>query len=262
MKSFHVGLAMCCVLLTWLAACKVEDDPKGQVVKVEPEFTIEPMELLGQQTFFAFRIQSIDLQPCDNYGVDAVLWQGNGQVNLVIKNLITPENCNPIPAKAADTALMAIPDPGTYFLQITLKDAIFNQGLLEVTPEKYTIQLNSQNGFHMLHNELYRIPTRTIWGYVGYENKSEGQPYADQFLSDLDTLTTDALLSPGFYGHFIVNSNSVNLLPPPQHTYFKPFVARLESSTNTLKDLIALYRDQVPPGIIEIVVFTWEGKRL
>lgn len=249
---------------TWLCAhsCKVDGDGKDQVVKVEPEFTIDLFEKLSGGRTLIFTIKSIDLQDCQNYGIDASSGHSSSFLRLVINDIVEPENCDPGQAYATtDVAVSPLPD-GNYDFQVVLKDAIFSEGKLNVTPEKFMVDMATTNGFYFVHNELMRIQDQQIWGYVGYEDQSQGKPYADQFLADLASICSPANLQSGYYGYFGFDGSELSMIPAPVFTYFQEFAFHLDVDRETLKDLLSQYRNSTAGDFITISVNTWEGESL
>ncbi len=243
-------------------ACKVDSDGKGEVVKVDPEFTIDLFEKLSGGKTLSFLIKSIDLQSCTNYGIDASSGHSSSFLRLVINDIVEPENCVPGTAFAS-TAVDVTPLPnGTYDFQVVLKDAIFSEGKLEVTPLKYLVDMNTTNGFYYLHKELLRIQDQQIWGYIGYEDKDQGKPYADQFLADLKAISSSINLQNGYYGYFRVDGSDLSLIPAPGFTNFQEFTVHLDTDLETLKDLLSQYRNSSAGDYITIAVNTWKGESL
>ena len=236
-------------------SCKVDGKGKDQIVKVEPEFTIDLFEKLAGGKTLTFTIKSIDLQDCLNYGIDASSGHSTSFIRLVINDIVEPENCDPGPAFAS-TEVDVTPLPnGNYDFQVVLKDAIFSEGKLDVSPEKYQVDMSTTNGFYYVHKELMRIQDQQIWGYVGYEDKDQGKPYADQFLADLASICSDAELQNGYYGYFNVDGHELGLIPAPAFTNFQEFAFQLDVDTETLKDLLNQYRNSAAGDYLTISRF-------
>ncbi len=249
-------------LLLVANACKVDNNGKDQVVNVEPEFTMDLFEKLAGGKTLTFRIKSIDLQDCTNYGIDASSGHSSSFIRLVINNIVEPENCDPGPAFASTEVDVSPLPGGTYDFQVVLKDAIFSEGKLNVTPEKYLVDMPTTNGFYYIHKELMRVQDQQIWGYIGYENKDEGKPYADQFLADLNSICSAANLQNGYYGYFSVDGGEPSLIPVPGFTNFQEFAFHLDADTETLKDLLQQYRNSTAGDYITISMNTWKGESL
>lgn len=251
------------VTLLCAASCNVDDEAKDQIVQVDPEFTIDLFEKLSENNHtLSFIISSIDTQDCTNYEIDASSAHSSNFIRLVINDIVIPENCNPGQAFAT-TELDAAPlSIGTYDFEVVLKDAIFSEGILDVSPQSYRVYMDTTNGFYFLHKELKRIPNQLVWGFVGYDNQDEDKPYADQFVADLRTLCSNVNLQNGYYGYFTVDGADLSLIPAPTFTYFQEFAYLLDENITALKDLLFQYRNSTAAHHISIVVNTWQGESL
>lgn len=244
-------------------SCKVDDNGKGQVVKVDPEFTIDLFEKLsGVNKTLTFRIKSIDIQDCKNYSIDASSGHSSSILRLVINDIVEPENCDPGNDYASSEVDVAPLPNGTYDFEVVLKDAIFSQGKLVVTPESYSVDMNTTNGFNFQHKNLMRVQNQMIWGFVGYDDKATGKPYADQFLNDLKAITTTVSLQNGYYGYFSSDGTALSLIPSPGFINFQEFAYQLNVDIDTLKDLINQYRNSSAGDHITISITSWQGESL
>ena len=100
---------------------------------------------------------------------------------------------------------------GTKIVHINLKNTVENKGALTVEADRYLLDMDTENGFLLLHDELLRIPSGTIWGYITYR-KNEDVNIAENFLSDLEFFSIEKnyckrLLWP-FYNYRIQSGRS------------------------------------------------------
>lgn len=255
---------MYCVLAaSVLAGCKVSKDEKGTIVKVNPEFTIDLFEQLGEPRIFQFKVATIEKQECTNYSISTYSTLTFNQVALNVNDLVPPIDCIEGEAPATTISDVGLLPLGYFYLFINLKNTIKNDGLLKVYQDSIAVDLNSRDGLEMVHEVLYRIPETVIWGYTAYNNKEAGAGYANSFLTELTGMTEPAEFQQGYYGYFKLDeAGDLILSPAPNHTYFKTFLFSYHGDVKGLEDLLYSYRsDSIGTGV-EFAIFTGSGKTL
>ena len=246
-----------------LTSCNLTDGGKDTVVKVALEFKVDLFEELNDSRNFQFRIKTIEPQNCINNTIDFTSNRILSRLNLSLNEIIEAPDCvegqEPVNAEASLGYLAN----GTYDVQISLKNTVINEGKLEVTPEAFQISMSTENGYELVREELKRIPNRFVWGYVGYNDKNQAGQQPDNFLEELNNMTSDAGLSKGYFGYFTINEDQVAVLnTAPLFPFFKTFYRQSDGNINAIKSLLETYRDGNNAEIMEIKLFTWDGKIL
>ncbi len=259
MQRLLIGFAA----MMLLAGCNLTDDGKDTVVKVQAEFKVDLFEELKDSRNFQFRLKTIDPQPCINNSIDYTANRVLSRLNLAIHEIIEAQDCiegmEPVSAEASLGYLVN----GAYEVQINLKNTIVNEGLLEVTNEAFVLSMSTENGYELVREELRRIPNRYIWGYVAYSEKNPAEQQAINFLGELAGMTSPSSLTKGYYGYFTINDDNVVVLPSaPQPSYFKTFHFQSNGNINDIKALLDEYRAGGNADIMEIRLYTWDGKIL
>ena len=218
-------------------------------------------EELGEISQFQFKTSSIEQYDCQNYELDANAYRFNSFIQFTIRDLIQPSECETGMAPAKNTSSIGFLPNGDYNVQISLKNTISNQGKLQVTADAFTLKMESLDGIELASTELKRIPAKSIWGYVGYQNKDEVGNQPELFIQDLKNSSLTINLPQGEYGYFKIENNGQLILnPPPKFTFFQTFLFKYDKNLQELESLLEAYRMGPANGKMEIKVFTWEGE--
>ncbi len=259
MQRLLIGFAA----MILLAGCNLTDDGKDTVVKVQAEFRVDLFEELKDSRNFQFRLKTIDPQPCINNSIDFTSSRVLSRLNLAIHEIIEAPDCieGMVPVSAeAGLGFLGI---GTYEVQINLKNTIVNEGVLQVTDEAFVLSMSTENGYELVREELRRIPNRYIWGYVAYDEKNVAEQQANNFLSELAGMTSQSVLTKGYYGYFTINDDRTVVFPTaPEQSFFKTFHYQSNGNMNDIKALLDEYRAGGNADIMEIRLYTWDGKVL
>jgi hypothetical protein len=217
-------------------------------------------ETLGENREFLFNITSIANQPCLNYGIDATALLNSNNVTLIIKEIIQPSHCMEGLGPAFTENNVGILKNGTYKLSVKLKDVFENKGELFVRDDEYQMKMGTKDGLEILFPVLKRIPVKTIWGYLGYDNKLAVGNLPNNFLSDLSKISQDSGLKSGNYGHFTVDK-SLNLVfdTPPVNQNVQTFKFYYEGAVASLQNLLDNYSKASGGENLKIKIFTWDG---
>lgn len=255
-----------CVFLA-VVSCKLTGDELQVITDVEDTFSINLLEeLTTTPRSFVLQLKSLQKQDCGNYLINHDLnKQVDGQFTLAIKDLILPTNaeCNNEAAFIAkDINIGALP-MGTHEVQINLRDAIVNEGIISVTEKGYELILDSHIGLEFLNWELMRIPEQSIWGYVGFHDRpssNENPENTRLFIEGLNGHANKIKPETGYYGKFISDeSNELTLLENVEAIVHEPFLFSHFDNLNDIKKYAEDFRDAVDNPNFEIKIFTSEG---
>ncbi len=255
--------AFVCLILAF-AACRVNDDEA-----TEPTFTGDPeyrIDLFEQRDAadgtptFGLWVERLALSKCEGFGVDATLQVQNGRVEVKIFGVVAPSPCAGDSAPARQFLPIGFLADGTYEFDLSLRDVIVNEGSLTISNGRYTLSLPKAQGIEIGNFVLESLPDGIIWGYAATPDEAS-QPVADDFLTDLKTLTTEHGLTPGFYSYFTISGTGnvffhSRIVPSGAS---KNFVRRLTASPDVLKGLLQNYRDAATPPL-NIKCWTTQGE--
>ncbi len=234
-------ILLCCSFI-FLLGCK-KDDPT-LIVDIDEDFYIDMFEdISNNDRKFQINITTIKAESCLDSQIDHDL-DYNEQSNIIeltINDLIEPEDCQQGTSFASSVVPFGRLSEGVYTFEINLKDAVINKGNLEVHNNRYEMNMESDDGIKIVNETLYRIPTKTIWGYVAYDENSTATD-ANNFIEDLKSMGSifevenNSLFIPGYYGYFNLDDDK-NLLISEEinNTYHSTFI--FQYSSDDLQDV-------------------------
>lgn len=234
------------ILVSLIAACRIEDD-KDVVVTIPPEYRVDVFQdrapTDGTPTFGLW-VESMAKFECPGFGIDASVALLGGRIEVTILGVQRPSPCVGDSATAKQFIPLGHLDDGTYPFSLSLRDVIVNNGTLRVENGRYVLSLPNAQGVEVQNYVLEHLPDGIIWGYAATPDEPS-MPIADNFLTDLKTLTAENDLAPGFYSYFTISGTGVISLHgriAPEETA-SVFVRRLLSSPDSLKGLLQNYRN-------------------
>jgi hypothetical protein len=225
------------------------------ITQIENEFYIDLQEYLHPTNRqLRFNIRTIKDQDCLNSSIETDYITAGRKISLSINSIVPPADCKEGMAPAS-TATWAgqLPD-GAYNFEVALRNTVVNKGRLIVEPDRYIVNMETQEGIVFLHNNLQKIPADAFWGYVVC--KEEEHEAIQQALTEkLAGLATPAnmIYRPGYYGHFEINNNTSNgrnvfLIDPPSVDFYFPIIYQLSDDIdeNRLKALLDNFKKEHP----------------
>ena len=260
MKNIFARKTISLYLCLLLGALSCDKDPVfPAIVDIPLTFQIEMDELLqaGSRPFL-FNLKSVEELDCTNYAIDHVLYQESNLIHLTLKDWDLIEPCEPGYGIATEVLNLGILQPGEFQIVITLQEVVRNEGMLIVSPEHYSIRMETSYGLLFKPNDLFRIPNETIWGGV-YPQSDSLSALADDFLSELDAMVESETFTPGVYGPFEIQADqSIEMDDLPEGGDGHNFVYKYQGSRAELIDLVSNYRT-LGGDDLHIYLFDVEG---
>lgn len=251
------------IFLPAIFSCRVEEDNGEVVVTIPPEYAVDIFENRaaadGTPTFGLW-VESTEKYECPGYGVAAEVAVQNGSITVTILGVTKPAPCVGDSAPARQFIPIGDLADGTYKFNLSLRDVIENEGSLTVSDGLYTLSLPDAQGVVIENFTLSTLPDGIVWGYAATPDEAS-QPVADNFLTDLKTLTTENGLVPGFYSYFTISGTGnitfhKSVAPVGAAKYF---VRRLSASPDALKGILQNYRNAAQQPL-SIKCWTTEGE--
>ena len=174
-RNCRVIIVFLSLVLTF-SACKLENLNDPIIVPlVDKEFSLDLWQVLGvnSPSNLELKIYTIEEEDCLNTMILSNYNRTGRNISLTLYDILDPEVCDPGPAPAQGTQLVADATPDVYTLTIELQDVVSNTGTLTVTDEAYQVVMEEENGTTWLHTKLQRIPRNALWGYLAYTNAEE-----------------------------------------------------------------------------------------
>lgn len=252
------AILSCFIFLFFLASCN-PDPVTGPVnIDVDDEFNVLLWEKLNpDDRTFHLNIETILANSCEDAEIEYTQVNQSQGIFLTVNDIIN-DHCavGSFPAKAnVDVGSLSSTD---YDVDINLKNVVPNTGKLTVTDLYYEINIEEPNGIVIPNNRLYKVPENAIWGYVAYEDATGEVPY-DNFIGDLNNITTSFFATKGYYGYFeITENNSIEIPHDLPHSFVQPFIYNFNGESNDLENLINTYQTNYPN--MEFKILTSKGE--
>lgn len=242
------------------------DDIQVVTTGVEDTFQVNLLEdLENNPRSFAFDFKSLERQACENYAIKHELQrQASGQFILTIQELAPPSGgCEGEEAVAEEMIKIGVLPLGIHEVEINLRDAITNKGVLEVTEEGYEIILDSHAGLKFPYWKLLRIPEQSFWGYVGFydrPNDSEDRHLPTKFIEKLGNFADKVEPAPGYYGHFVSDSlNQMTLVREVELIEHEPFLFTHFDNIDEIRAETERYKNNANNPNFFVKIFTSDG---
>lgn len=241
-----------------LGSCNlVSTNDPAVVTSIEEELRLDLWNPLGQEHNLQFNLSTIDPK-CETSEILVSHGQQGNSLHVGILGLKQQAVCQGKQFVLMQTVPATI-FPGTYQMVIELGETIANIGILTFDGSRFTLNMQTSDGLMIGHDELYKIPERTIWGSLS-SDQNINQINTD-FLNELDQLGYEADLSSGYYGHFTILDADVQLAPSVQRSYTYPFVYTLTGQVSNLQNIVATLRAEHGESVI-VECTTWDGQNL
>ncbi len=263
MKKFALLFCLGALMSLLLAACSVDEDENPKVVAdIEDDYLIVLWEDLGLPArSLQFRVETVDEQPCLNTFIDYAYRRSTSALNLSLNGILEPHpsECNENPSTIQQTIDLGFLSEGVYDMQINLKNAVVNNGLLTVRNDRYQLDMYTDDGFHLQQTEMWRVPENTFWGYVAYRN-TDASSLATAFLDEMAEAAATLSLKAGYYGHFDVQDDkSLVLADVPPNKYINTFAYAFDDNQHAIEALLEEYRTLYGEQL-ELKIYTDTGE--
>lgn len=253
------------VLLSLVACRRDETEEPDIIVSVEPEFIFdlyEQRDTLGAAPRFGLWMESMAKYACSGYQIRTTTKLKGNHLFVQVLEVEKPAVCVGDSSPARQFVPLGDLPEGTYAVTVTLgeAEALVSEGVLTVGSDVYELSMSQTRGFDLQNRVLKALPAKCLWGYVLAPQEAQTPP-ANQFVTDLKTLTDEPVLAPGFYGYFTVSGSGQyffhrSITPPAgQHV---PFLRKLTAPEGALQGLLQGYRSN-PSQPLAIRCWSSEG---
>jgi hypothetical protein len=116
--------------------------------------------------------------------------------------------------------------------------------------------MKNENGIRIMRSQWYKVPTGTIWGFIGSDANQESK--VNDFLTSLDKIAKPTELQTGSYGYFSIAGLVVEINDSfnTSKSNIKKVVLNLTGSQASLKETIA----KAKTSGLDVKFFTSDGK--
>ena len=186
-----------------------------EISDIDSRINIEMMEILDVSTRrLELHCSTARTYPQTCYGIAYELKQSSNNIDIKYKHIVFNKRCWGDQVGVADCIInLGMLSPGTYRLNLSIRDDIKYQGELIVTPDDFQINNIENSEFSFTNNPLGKIPKNTLWGKIGY-NYTEGLESIHSFITALVGLgAIEQKFVMGNYGEFEIGENGQIVQP-------------------------------------------------
>jgi len=243
-------------------SCRIDEGPNlNNIVQIPGTFELQFHEEIGHLTrSLVLDLNTLRYYECKNYSILTEKEYVDGVLEISLKDVLPPETCISGNEQAHDTISLGYLIEGEHPIRFKVKSVIENDGVLHVQADRYTLEMESEDGLEIKRYELMRLPENLVWGYISYE--SSLTDIANSFLNELNALTSAADLADGDYAYFSWSQGALVDDAPPAEPIGSDLITQIfvrksgPSDEEALQDLIDTYFAQ---GLDLTCYAGWKG---
>ncbi len=242
------GIFLIFILMVLFTTSCSKELPENTIFSIPDEFDISMHQtptLQGTQPSFLITTKSHF--PCSNANLEVQLVSFDDNVKINITDIVENSDCNYRPG-ILEKELFAFLTPGRYGLEIALKDAITNRGILVISDKKFSFDMENTYGFDIINSEVKKIPHHYLWGVVKAKN-IEDILLVDELRKNIQPYTIVSKdLSPGNYGIFtITETNTIIFKDSPINNLTEVFLYKLNEDVGAeVSKIIKSFQENHP----------------
>lgn len=219
------------VLCLYLQGCSVLEEPDElSIVNISADYVVELSQSLQLgPNLLMINVQSTETKNCQNSYIDLSTNVTGDQIQLILGEVIHSNPCDQIDGFIEAESFFEV-SPRQYSINISLKNVVQNHGVINVSLDRYQLNLESENGIYIKDPMIKIIPDGYVWGKI---NLDEIGPQSTLETVVLEAHQKNSLhnLEDGNYSHFIIKDGEIQL---PQEditdTLTKSFIVKQEES--------------------------------
>lgn len=234
-------------LFCTLNACKEKLAEPDFVYTGDPEFAIDLFEQRSAAdgaSSLGLWVSSFALQDGAGFGINAAIEVKGQEVVMHILGVQKPDSITGQLAPATGFVPFGSLAEGVYKLTVILGATVQSHATLTISKDHSDLSDSDARGIVFQNMVLRHLPAGLVWGYADAHNEVV-KAKAEQFVSDLKNLSSEAGLTPGFYSYFTITGTGTVFLHPsidPADAHI-PFVRALSGSPDALRGLLEGYRN-------------------
>jgi len=254
-RHWFIYLAIAC-----LASCSLIEEPEEiTIVNIGTDYVLEVSQKLSPgPNPFQIDISSIETDNCQNSTIGLSTTHSGNDITLDLKDIINPNKCIRVSESVKANVDLSL-ELGLYNIVVSLKDITQNQGILEVTEERFKMELETENGIVVLRQEILRIPDEYFWGQFKLNDIQELSAVKN-FLVELQNDHSKNELSDGNYGYFKLNSGSLQFENSEVGSLVENFIFKENHSFLQVKNAVSNFAERHPS--VDVQLFHSSGDKL
>lgn len=186
-----------------------EEDEGGILINISDEFSVDLFQNLDKpQKEISLQISTFETFDCSNFLIETNRTEVDGNLEVSLNDIGTPEVCNEGQGFASSTIPIDISNFGQQEIKFFFNDQIFDQAFLTNFVDRVELEFTTNYGIKSYISLLTKIPTNSIIGILQFSNDDQ-LSQIENVISDFSNKTTALSLSDGYYGHFLVENGAV-----------------------------------------------------
>lgn len=200
-NSFFALLFSCAMLMS---ACTEDPEPHS-IINIADQYEVKLHQMLSENGGLpALQVNTLDLQECENAFISHIATLSHDKIRIILNDVVVEGNCLPGSQIVSQDILMhtsnrAVP------IEINLKNAITNLGILQSNEEDFEIDFTQFNGLKISRTRINKIQPEMLWGSYSFSNPEIAAQFEDYLLS----IENKKLKPVGDYGYFYLGHDDV-----------------------------------------------------
>jgi hypothetical protein len=199
-------------------------------------------QLSEDETKLTLLSETENIEPCFNFVIKTHESKQGNKISIKYLDILRSDFCLTAlgPARSAFTFKPVL---DVYDIEF-VNDGIRNEGQLKNLEDRFVLELANSQNVHITNSPLFKIPSYTYWGNVGY-HRTESKDLVDEFISLLENQGADfRTFQDGNYGYFEIDGGEV--IPPNPHGYhfIETFVFIFEGNEDAFRDKILEFAEK------------------
>ena len=235
-----------------------KDPQEVNIYSIPDEFRLDMHQAVSNEgSQPAFKISTIESRMCIDDKIIVTISKIGQNIGIDILSIDKAPECNGLPGRIS-TDVYAFMQPGTYNIQVILKDQIKNDGRLTVDEEQFSLSLSTDHGLELGQLNIKKIPDQLIWGYVGIEERSTDPLDQTLYEALLPYMSQISAIEKGDYGLFSINNEGEIIFDDLGNLILqKKFLMKMEGSKTDISKVVEEFKDNHPGYVVKI--FTSRG---
>lgn len=230
-----------------VSSCSLFEEPEQlTIVNIGTDYFVELSQTLQSGTNpLLLNVTSIEQNNCKDSYIDIQSNLIGRQINLTLGEIISPSQCAKTDHQLSSDVEFELQE-SDYNINISLKDIVQNHGHIMVSDEKFTIELETENGITIGQQTINIIPDGYVWGSIS-ANDIRNVESIKNLISDLEAQHLPHNLNNGNYSYFEVKDGKVSILDTQEEgTYFEHFLLKQEGFFKDFRQELVFFSEENP----------------
>lgn len=238
------------VLCLYLPGCSILEEPDELIiVNISADYVIELSQSLQLgPNLLMINVRSTDTKNCDNSYIDMSTNASGDQIQIILGEIIHSIPCDNIDGFIEAKSSFEV-SPRQYNINISLKNVVQNFGVIDVSSDRYQLNLESENGISLKYPMVKIIPDGYVWGQIKL-NEVDHESTLKSVILETQQKNSSHNLGDGNYSYFIIKDGEL-VLPQENANNMLPnsFIVKQEESfeelTNRFETFLMQYKADI-----------------